>query len=134
MTRCVILVCGPPGAGKSTYARTLAADRALTVYDIDDWPDPPAAFELALAALAGDPGARAVVIRSGATLAAREAARARIGATATIILKPPPAVCRDRVLARNRERPPIRQQLAAVGHWWRDHEPDPRPDAAKWTA
>jgi predicted kinase len=31
----VIIVCGTPGSGKTTYARRLAADRQATVLDID---------------------------------------------------------------------------------------------------
>ena len=50
--RRVVLICGPPGAGKTTLAKTLD----LTVYDIDD-PDwiSEAQFRRAIASLAAHP-------------------------------------------------------------------------------
>ena len=68
MSRTVVILCGPPGAGKTTAAR----QSGLTVFDRDDpqWHSE-RQFTNELLKLATDPHARAVVIRSGATSYAR---------------------------------------------------------------
>jgi len=70
----VVLICGPPGAGKSTYARSTG----LKVYDRDDpqWTSE-RQFRQALERLRRDPSAQAAVIRSGATRSAAACGRAR---------------------------------------------------------
>lgn len=122
MTRRVVLVCGPPGAGKTTLAKSLG----LEVYDIDDpqWGNDEARFKAALEHLNRDLDAQAVVIRSGATRTARAKAAALIGATETRVVTTPEAECIKRVVARNRPRPPIKVQIAAVESWWMKYEPD----------
>lgn len=121
--RRVVLVCGPPGAGKTTYARSLGLD----VYDLDDpqWDNDEAMFTQRIARLAADPDAQAVVIRSGATRSARSAARELIDATEVRIIATPSAEAIRRVKQRRRPHPPMRQQIAAVDDWYRRFEPDP---------
>lgn len=121
--RRVVLVCGPPGAGKTTYARSLGLD----VYDLDDpqWGNDDAMFTQGLARLATNPDAQAVVIRSGATRSARSAARELIDATEIRIIATPPAEAIRRVKQRRRPHPPMRQQIAAVHDWYDRFEPEP---------
>jgi shikimate kinase len=125
--RRVVLVCGPPGAGKTTYAHTLG----LTVYDIDDpqWGGSETRFSQAIRALNDMPHAQAVVIRAGATPTARAKAANHIGATHTIILDVDPNTCIQRIRTRARPRPPLAQQITAVHHWWHQHTTatDPQP-------
>jgi energy-coupling factor transporter ATP-binding protein EcfA2 len=68
--RRVVLLLGPPGAGKSTTARALD----LTLYDYDQYRRVDA-FTRALARLGDSDAARAVVIRVGATRAQRTLVR-----------------------------------------------------------
>jgi shikimate kinase len=121
-TRRVVLVCGPPGAGKTTLARSYG----LAVYDLDDerWGNSEKLFRTHLALLAKDHTAQAVVIRAGATQAARAKARALVDATETVIVTTSEAECVRRVIDRNRPRPPMRVQIAAVKKWWQTYEPD----------
>ncbi|NWN89197.1 MAG: hypothetical protein HLX51_11770 [Micrococcaceae bacterium] len=109
--RTVVLLCGPPGAGKSTVARK----SGLTVFDRDDehWLSE-RHFTDALKRLREDPAARAVVIRSGATSSARHRAAAMVGATDTYMLTAP----RDELLqrVRDRGRNAMREQ-AGVKQW-----------------
>ncbi|MFR1472711.1 MAG: HNH endonuclease [Actinomyces urogenitalis] len=125
--RMVILLCGPPGSGKTTRATQLAGEHGLDVYDLDDpqWQGRTGALTSALSRIGDDPHARAVVIRAGATRTARARARLLIRPTAVQVLAVDADTCKRRVIERGRDRPPIRQQLAAVASWWQAYEPDP---------
>jgi hypothetical protein len=127
VTREVVLIAGPPGAGKTTRARTLG----LTVYDRDDeqWPTD-AEFLAALRHVGADPGSRAVVIRACATRSAWHKMVSLIGATRTELLSPGPDVCRRRIAGDVRayglttwKDPAAR--LAGVATWYRAHATDP---------
>ena len=119
VTRRVVLICGPPGAGKTTYAHTLGLD----VYDVDDprWPGE-AAFRDALRRLARNPRAQAAVIRSGATRAARAKAAQLCRATEIVVLATDAATCIARIVQRGRTD--HQREIAAVTSWWERYEPD----------
>jgi GTPase SAR1 family protein len=117
----VVLVCGPPGAGKTTLARSLGLD----VYDLDDeqWAGSERVFRAALRRVGADPAARAVVVRSGATRAARLRTALVVQATELRVLAVEARTCARRVVTRARPHPPLEAQLAAVGQWWQVYEP-----------
>ncbi|WP_162830325.1 AAA family ATPase [Amycolatopsis palatopharyngis] len=130
MPRNVVLICGPPGAGKTTHAHSLD----LPVYDIDDpqWNNNERYFRTALQRLGHAPGARAVVIRSGATRSARAKAAELIDATHVQVIDTDPKLCIERVISRARPRPPLHVQIAAVTSWWDKYEPDIGITSRRW--
>ena len=119
--RRVVLVCGPPGAGKTTYAHTLG----LEVYDLDDdkWHGSDALFRAALVELREKPRARAVVIRTGATISARQKSATMMGATECVVIDTDLATCVERIKQRGRTSPPINVQVKGARDWWAKHEP-----------
>lgn len=126
--RFVVLLCGPPGAGKTTAARA----SGLAVFDSDEprWSSR-AEFTAALTQLGATPDAQAVVIRTAPTSASRAAVAATVGATHVYVLTEPTKVLNSRVMRRGRRT--ARNELAAIARWNQQHERlDGAPDFPGW--
>ncbi|QSZ53287.1 hypothetical protein RI444_15370 [Paenarthrobacter sp. AT5] len=113
MARTVVVLCGPPGAGKTTAAR----QSGLKVFDRDDpeWMSE-RHFTDALAAIATDPNAQAVVIRTGATSAARAKAAQLVAATHVFLLTADQNELAQRI--RQRDRADKVNTLVGVRTWF----------------
>ncbi|GAB6938350.1 hypothetical protein JCM11754A_18760 [Isoptericola variabilis] len=120
MPRLVVLLFGPPGAGKSTLAHELAAQLGLQVLDRDDhqWRSE-RQFRAMLRTVGADPNASAVVIRTGASSTARAKAQQLVRATHGYLLDPGYDVCAQRVRARRRQ---VADSLRGVAAWYAAHD------------
>lgn len=115
--RLVVVLCGPPGAGKTTVAHA----SGLAVYDRDDpqWTSE-GMFTRAIGRLRTNPTARAVVIRSGATSTARHRAATLAGATHTYLVLAPQPECKRRVSERKRDQ--WRREVQGVVRWFTTYD------------
>lgn len=127
--RLVVVLCGPPGAGKSTAAR----ESGPAVYDRDDpaWSSE-REFTAALRALRSDPLARAAVIRTAATASARAKASAMVGATHLFVLLADLPTLEARI--RERGRGDKVRTLAALRGWFDAYEAGGVDEFPGWPA
>ena len=133
----VTVVCGPPGAGKTTYVRERAVAGDLIV-DVDTlfaalsgqplYQKPPLLLPYVLAARDGALGrlergpAPAWVITQGVTAAERETLRARFAAE-VVVLETPAITCLERIALDERRAGQLDEWLPRVLRWWREYEP-----------
>jgi 5-methylcytosine-specific restriction protein A len=139
------IVCGPPGSGKSTFAREksksgetiidldeiIADISGLPLYQADKQRWLAGALRqrnLMLERLHGNPGCSAAWFIVGAPNASeREEWNARLRPDAIYILLVPEQVCIERIRSDRRRRgaPNIGEMIAAVGKWWDAYQPRP---------
>lgn len=114
--RRVVLLCGPPGAGKTTAAIEGAVKHRLTVYDRDDarWASE-REFVAALRKVGYDRDAQAVVIRSAASSSARKKAARLVDATEVYLITGDMRELERRVADRGRD---VRREIAGLHGWF----------------
>lgn len=139
----VVLVCGPPGSGKTTYVRE-RAQRGDLILDLDalmsalsgqPWYEAPreilpfalAARDAVLERLNHPHGVRKVwVISSLANKADRERLRQRLNAE-SVMLDVPPEECLRRIAQDERRAHQLSQWEPIVYRWWREYSEEAPP-------
>jgi predicted kinase len=106
----VTLVCGPPGSGKSTFARTLD----LSVYEAEAYRTDREFVAAAYTASRAD-DARMVVVRCCPTPQDRAAWARTLRATRVVVMDTPLEVCIERI--RRRGRPRWKAEIGAARTW-----------------
>ena len=113
--RLVVVLCGPPGAGKTTAARASGLD----VYDRDNYSGEQE-FSAALDAVRSDESARAVVIRWAPSSKDRARIVEQVAATHCYLVTTDPATLRRRIVRRGRSD--ATQTLAGLATWQVAHD------------
>ena len=131
--RRVIVLFGPPGSGKTTAAHQAPPIGGMppAIYDRDDprWTSE-RQFTAALTTLAHSE-TYAIVVRTGATSAARAKTLSMVNATHAYMLDAPRAELERRV--RSRGRSDMKQCLAALARWdQRSDRADSIPPFTGW--
>lgn len=134
--RLVIILTGPPGAGKTTLAHQLAdaSPAPLDILDADDPGWTPASYRATLATLGHTPDTHTIAIRTAPTATARQRWIDLTQATHLYEIDPGYDTCASRIRARHdRDR---RRDLAALDRWYTDRQPGAAPWAGRldpWT-
>lgn len=122
--RDVVLIVGPPGAGKTTTAQRIAAQRRLLHVEREQYPSDNA-YTHAVDTLAADPNARLVIVRTCMKPADEAAWQARVSATEVLVVTASDAELTRRIRARN--RPQWRAEVAEAKRWNAEREQMSRP-------
>ena len=120
--RRVVLIVGPPGAGKSTRAQELGLHHLEWEHFTND-----AAFVAAAKAHCLAPDAQAVVVRCCDTPAEQAEWEQMLDVTETIVLDTPLDECKRRIA--DRRRPRWRGEIVAAERWWQGRT---RPASRQW--